>query len=138
MPGSWVRVFKSSRCIEHSLKRTAIRYRLAPEYIFPCAVIDAVTAYLHILKEYDPASVHLIGDSAGGGLVLATLLAIRDGGWPQPTGAIALSPWLDLTHSLPSFQTNIDTDFLPRNPYGNVEEDAQVHLYASDAELKNP
>jgi acetyl esterase/lipase len=61
----------------------------------------------------DPNKIVIAGDSAGGGLTFALLLAIRDGQLPLPAGGMTLSAWLDLTHSLPSIMTNIMTDYLP-------------------------
>ncbi|WP_369600243.1 alpha/beta hydrolase [Hahella sp. SMD15-11] len=76
-------------------------YRLAPEHPFPAALEDALAAYRYLLSEQiDPQRIVIAGDSAGGGLTLATLQAIRDAGLPSPACAVALSPWLDLSCSL--------------------------------------
>jgi monoterpene epsilon-lactone hydrolase len=75
-------------------------YRLAPEHPFPAAVDDAVHAYQGLLDSNTrPADIFIVGDSAGGGLAIALLIAARDRGLPMPAGAIALSPWGDLTCS---------------------------------------
>jgi monoterpene epsilon-lactone hydrolase len=75
----------------------AIDYRLAPEHPHPAAVDDAVTAYSWILdRGASPAEVGLAGDSAGGGLTMAALVAMRDRGVPLPAAAAVLSPWVDL------------------------------------------
>lgn len=72
-------------------------YRLAPEHPYPAALEDAVAAYRFLLDQgVSPARIVFVGDSAGGGLCLATLLAVRDRGIPLPAGAVALSPWTDL------------------------------------------
>ncbi|MFT4570723.1 MAG: monoterpene epsilon-lactone hydrolase [Hyphomicrobiaceae bacterium] len=72
-------------------------YRLAPEHPFPAAVEDAVAAYGYLLAEgISPSTIVIAGDSAGGGLTLATLLALRDAGTPLPSGGVCLSPWTDL------------------------------------------
>ncbi|KAM0755605.1 alpha/beta-hydrolase [Meredithblackwellia eburnea MCA 4105] len=102
----------------------SINYRLAPQYPFPCALSDALAAYLYLIrpppgakhKPVDPARLTLAGDSAGGGLCLALLCLIRDSGLPLPAGAMLISPWCDLTHSFPSILTNTETDVVP--PYG--------------------
>jgi len=73
-------------------------YRLAPEFPFPAALHDALAAYRWLLAQgVAPERLMLAGDSAGGGLALATLLALRDAGVPLPAGAMLLSPWTDLT-----------------------------------------
>jgi acetyl esterase/lipase len=74
-----------------------IDYRLAPEHPFPAAVEDAVTAYKWILDQGVPASkIAVAGDSAGGGLTVATLLALRDRGIDRPAAGACISPWVDL------------------------------------------
>ena len=79
-------------------------YRLAPEHPFPAALDDALAAYAWMLKQGHPASrIVFAGDSAGGGLCLATLLAIRDRGMTLPAAAVVLSPWTDLTCSGASY-----------------------------------
>lgn len=75
----------------------SLRYRLAPEHPFPAAVEDATAAYRWLLDGgVSPGSVVIAGDSAGGGLTLATLLALRDAGDPLPAAGVCLSPWTDL------------------------------------------
>jgi acetyl esterase/lipase len=75
-----------------------IDYRLAPEHPFPAAVEDAVAAYRWLLRQgLDPACLAIAGDSAGGGLTLATLVALRDAGERLPACAVCLSPYADLT-----------------------------------------
>jgi epsilon-lactone hydrolase len=71
-------------------------YRLAPEHPHPAALDDARDAFNALLKEADPASIVLCGDSAGGGLALSLVLGLRDGGHGLPAGCILLAPWLDL------------------------------------------
>lgn len=72
-------------------------YRLAPEHPFPAAVEDAQAAYDWLLEQgLEPEQVVVAGDSAGGGLTMALLLALRDGEKPLPAAAVCLSPWVDL------------------------------------------
>ncbi len=74
-----------------------LNYRLAPENPFPAAVEDATAAYRHLLSEgIEAANIMIAGDSAGGGLTLATLVALRDAGDPLPACATCFSPWVDL------------------------------------------
>lgn len=74
-----------------------IEYRLAPEHPFPAAVDDVETAYRWLLeKGYQPEKIVLGGDSAGGGLTIASLLRLRDQKLPLPLAGFCLSPWLDL------------------------------------------
>lgn len=75
----------------------AIDYRMAPEYPFPAAVDDAVAAYRWLLGQGIAASgIALAGDSAGGGLTIATLVALKQAGEPMPAAAVCFSPWVDL------------------------------------------
>ncbi len=72
-------------------------YRLAPEHPFPAAMQDTLTAYRWLLGQgVLPENIVIVGESAGGGLCLASLLAIRDEKLPLPGAAVALSPWTDL------------------------------------------
>src|SRR6516225_7754193 len=75
----------------------ALDYRLAPEHPFPAAVEDAVSGYRYLLSRgIRPERVALAGDSAGGGLVVAAMLAIREAGLPQPACGWCISPWVDM------------------------------------------
>ena len=75
----------------------AINYRLAPEHPFPAAVEDATTAYRWLLKNgVEPGRIVIAGDSAGGGLTVAALVALRDAGDPPPAAGVCLSPWVDM------------------------------------------
>jgi acetyl esterase/lipase len=79
------------------MRALAINYRLAPEHPYPAALEDAATAYRWLLSQgNDPARIIIAGDSAGGGLTLATLVALREAGEPLPAGAVCISPWTDL------------------------------------------
>ncbi|PON15916.1 alpha/beta hydrolase [Candidatus Entotheonella serta] len=74
-----------------------IDYRLAPEHPFPAPVEDATTAYRWLLASgIEPGHIAVAGDSAGGGLTVATLVALRDAGESLPAAGICLSPWVDM------------------------------------------
>ncbi len=83
-------------------------YRLAPEHPYPAAAEDGLAIYKWCIANHDPRSLLLSGDSAGGGLCMATLMNARDQGLPLPCGAIGIAPLLDLSGEGNS--ANIDTD----------------------------
>ncbi len=86
-------------------------YRLAPESTFPAPVDDALATYRWLLASgADPTRLVLAGDSAGGGLAVATAVAVRDAGLPAPAGIVGLSPWVDLTGSGESITANDHVD----------------------------
>lgn len=85
----------------------ALDYRQAPEHAFPAWIDDALAAYQHLLKIGENSRhIVLAGDSAGGNLVLVTLLRLRELGLPMPAGAICLSPWTDLSCCYQSHRIN--------------------------------
>lgn len=92
----------------------APRYRLAPQFPFPCGLQDCVAAYLHLLTTKDPSQIVLAGDSAGAGMVVSVLCVLRDQGFPLPAGGILISPWVDLTHSFPSVGDPAPMDYIPQ------------------------
>ncbi len=86
-------------------------YRLAPEFPYPAAVEDALTAYRYIMETgYAPEDIILCGESAGGGLVWALCLKLKSLQLPLPAAVISISPWTDLTFSGPSHQFNAEKD----------------------------
>jgi monoterpene epsilon-lactone hydrolase len=88
-------------------------YRLAPEHPHPAAVEDTVAAYRWLLdRGHAPGHLAIAGDSAGGGLTLATLVALRDAGLPQPAGAAPISPWTDMEGTGESMTSRADLDLL--------------------------
>jgi len=134
-------------------------YRLAPEHPFPAALEDALCANDHLINlGYNPGNLVFMGDSAGAGLLLATLLALKDKGEPLPAGTIALSPWTDLNCTAPSLISNINRDPMtwegsckifsryycgdqdPENPwvsplYGNLDRLPPLLIFAGNDEV---
>jgi acetyl esterase/lipase len=111
-------------------------YRLAPEHPFPAAIDDAVAAYEALLAQGADASRTFVGgDSAGGGLTLSLLLALRDRGTALPAGAILLSPWVDLAATGASIIENAKRDDVV------VFDDGKhifARMYAGEAPLNDP
>lgn len=116
-------------------KALALNYALAPERPFPGAVNDASAAYRWLLAQgYKPGKIVISGDSAGGGLAIATLLALRDSKTPLPAGAVPISPWADLTGSGASVRSRAAVD--PMVAGNGLLRMAKQ--YAGDHDLKAP
>lgn len=91
----------------------SVNYRLAPENPHPAAVNDALSVYSWLLGQGHAASnIAISGDSAGGGLSLALLLAARDAGLAQPAGAVLFSPWVDLVGTGDSMDSKAAADLM--------------------------
>ncbi|WP_050401534.1 alpha/beta hydrolase [Bradyrhizobium embrapense] len=89
----------------------SINYRLAPEHRFPAALDDVLAAYHYLRRQgLRPADIVFAGDSAGGNLVLATMLAARDRRLPLPAAGALMSPWTDLTASGASYESRAEAD----------------------------
>ena len=108
----------AARISRASLARVLlIGYRLAPEHPFPAALDDSLAAYRWMLATgLDPVRSALAGDSAGGGLAIATLVALREARLPLPAAAVCLSPWVDLEATGESMTTRAAVDpFISRD-----------------------
>lgn len=97
---------------ETGIKALSISYRLAPEHPFPAALEDSIYTYKWLIENqgYHPKDIIIMGDSAGGGLTLSTLLKLKELLLVQPLAAVVISPWTDLTLSGDSAITHQDKD----------------------------
>jgi acetyl esterase/lipase len=94
-----------------SAKVVSVDYRLAPEHPYPAAVDDALTAYEALLRGgTEPSDIAFAGESAGGGLAIATLVNARDHGLPLPAAALVMSPYADLTLAGATMETKREAD----------------------------
>jgi acetyl esterase/lipase len=110
-------------------------YRLAPEHVFPAAVKDALKAYGWLLEQgFTPDKIIVAGDSAGGGLALSMLLALREAGAELPRMAILMSPWTDLGVSSPSYERKRKLD--PIITKENLGEAGR--MYAGERSVTDP
>jgi acetyl esterase/lipase len=92
-------------------KVISVDYRLAPEHPYPAAIDDALAAYEALLHDGTaPSGIAFAGDSAGGGLAIATLVNARDHGLPLPAAAFVMSPYADLTLAGATMETKREAD----------------------------
>ena len=109
----------------------ALHYRLAPEHPFPAPVEDAVATYRYLLAQgITPANIALAGDSAGGGLVVSALVAIRDAGLVQPSCGWCISPWVDMEAIGGTMTSNAGRD--PTVQKDGIREIARYYLGSAD------
>ncbi len=106
-------------------------YRLAPEFPYPAALDDALSAFESLLATgVSPTRLAIAGDSAGGGLALAVLLAAKAKGLPMPARCVLFSPWTDLAATGESLRSNLDRD--PMINGARCGEGAMVYLNGAD------
>jgi len=112
------RGFVSKFAKNTSVTNLLYEYRLAPEHPYPAALEDSVKVYQWVLSSgYKPGNIIIAGESAGGGLCLAILLALKDRAIPLPAAAVAISPWTDLTCSSDSYKTKNRVSVAPLNSW---------------------
>lgn len=143
--GAWIlgspkthRSFVSRLAYASSCRALSIDYRLAPEHPFPAGLEDCVSTYNWLLDNgYSANKIVIAGDSAGGNLTLALLVALRDQGRPLPSGAIAISPVTDLTAGGNSYQSRarIDPVF---SKVDSITFNNIAAKYVDSHDLKNP
>ena len=123
-------------CKAANVRALSIDYRLAPEHPFPAAIEDAVSSYHWLVKQgVEPSQIIIAGDSAGGGLTLATLLSLRDAGAPLPAAAVCLSPCTDHAQTGESIRTKADVDPLISSELITV---CTQHYLRSSVDVRNP
>jgi acetyl esterase/lipase len=112
----------------------AIDYRLAPEHPFPVQLEDALAAYRFLLdRGVDPKRIIIAGDSAGGGLTLSTMIALRDRGEPLPAAAFLISPWVDLEATGSTMEHHEPYDYISRRVLS-----AYTRRFVSKKDVRNP
>jgi len=112
------RAFLSAFTKRIGVTNLIFEYRLAPEHSYPAALNDSVRMYRWLISTgYLPKNIVVAGESAGGGLCLATLLALKEQNIPMPAAAVAISPWTDLTCSGESYKTKNRVSAAPMNSW---------------------
>lgn len=119
----------------HGFRVFAANYRLAPENPFPAAVDDAVAAYRGLLADgHLPQRLVVAGDSAGGGLVLSLMLALRAASTPLPAAAALFSPWTDLAATGESIRINAARCAM----FNGADIGPSARYYLGNADPRNP
>jgi monoterpene epsilon-lactone hydrolase len=125
------RTLTGAFCRRCNVRVFALDYRLAPEHRFPAALDDVVSGYRWLLaQKVSPRNIVFAGDSAGGGLAISALVALRDAGDPLPAGAVLIAPWVDLA-TIAAHRT--DTAGIPLRGSQHA-----AHEYIGDSRLDDP
>ncbi len=128
------RAFVSKFAKNTGVTNLVYEYRLAPENPFPAAVDDSIKVYQWILASgFKPENILIAGESAGGGLCLAILLALKERNIALPAAAVSISPWTDLTCSSDSYRTKNKMSLAPLNSWTVFSKH-----YIGDNEATNP
>ncbi|MBX7241730.1 MAG: alpha/beta hydrolase [Bacteroidia bacterium] len=130
------RAFIAKLANECGIRALSVDYRLAPENPFPSSLDDALEAYFWLIEEmkFDPSQILIGGDSAGGGLALATMLALKKMKKPLPLAAVCLAPWTDLTVSGQSIIENKTKDTMIQH----FDIPSWAKMYYSDYDPQHP
>lgn len=112
---SWGSIRSHQALVSHIAQETGteilfIEYSLAPEHPYPAGVLDLLRVYKNILASFPNAEIILMGDSAGGGLIVSSLHKMQKEKIQQPHGVVLMSPWLNLAVNTPSFTNNASLD----------------------------
>jgi epsilon-lactone hydrolase len=125
----------SSLAYASRVRALSINYRLAPEHPFPAGLDDCMVAYEWLLHSgIAPDKIIVAGDSAGGNLTLALLIALRDAGKPLPAGAVAISPATDLTFTGESYTARAHLDPF----FSDLGSNRIVEDYVTDHDPRDP
>ncbi len=114
----------------------SVDYRQCPDHPFPAPIEDAIAVWQTLIQHYEPAKLGMIGTSAGGNLILATLFKLRELNLPFPAAIAPCSPWADLTKTGDTVFINEYIDEIAISYDGLLE--GMTKLYAGKEDLKNP
>jgi len=113
-----------------------VEYALAPENPYPAGVNDFFMVYRHLLQQNSSLKLFVVGDSAGGGILLSSLVKMKDLNLPQPAGIIVISPWFDLECTAESYELNEAID--PIFTKAMIQEYASLYIGEGNLSEANP